>query len=185
MGRRALRRVDPSLDLSRHLLTLEAIPAPTSGAALFGREVPLEIEIGSGKGLFLAAAAASVPERDFLGIEILGKYARFVAARLVRRELANARAIHGDAQHFFHAWLAAESVAAVHVYFPRSVVESTPQEATRDERVVPGRRRARAHPGRHTSLLDRRRRIFRHDAGARGRPLAPGRAARRHGATGR
>lgn len=118
MGRRALRRVDPSLDLSRHLLTLEAIPAPTSGAALFGREVPLEIEIGSGKGLFLAAAAASVPERDFLGIEILGKYARFVAARLVRRELANARAIHGDAQHFFHAWLAAESVAAVHVYFP-------------------------------------------------------------------
>ncbi|MEX0978782.1 MAG: tRNA (guanosine(46)-N7)-methyltransferase TrmB [Pirellulales bacterium] len=118
MGRRALRPIDPALDLSRHFATLEALAQPLSAAALFGRVAPLEIEVGSGKGLFLAAAAAGDPAADFLGIEILGKYARYVAARLAQRELANARIIHGDAQHLFRAWLAESSVRAVHVYFP-------------------------------------------------------------------
>ena len=86
MGRRALRRIDPELDLSGHLTTLEALAQPLDASALFGREAPLEIEVGSGKGLFLSAAAAGDPERNFLGIEILAKYARFIAARLVTRE---------------------------------------------------------------------------------------------------
>jgi tRNA (guanine-N7-)-methyltransferase len=118
MGRHALRRLDPALDLSRHLIRLEELPQPLDRRALFGRDAPLEIEVGSGKGLFLAAAAAGDPDRDFLGIEILAKYARYVAARLATRELGNARIIHGDAGHLFRAWLADASVAAVHVYFP-------------------------------------------------------------------
>ena len=48
----------------------------------------------------------------------MAKYARFAAARLAQRELANARVIHGDAQHFFNAWLPDACVRAVHVYFP-------------------------------------------------------------------
>lgn len=118
MGRRALRKIDPALDLSGHLLTLEQVAKPFDAAALFGREAPLEIEVGSGKGLFLSAAAAGDPEADFLGIEILAKYARFIAARLATRELTNARIIHGDAQPFFRDSLAADSIRAVHVYFP-------------------------------------------------------------------
>jgi tRNA (guanine-N7-)-methyltransferase len=118
MGRRALRPIDPSLDLSRHFVVLEGLAQPLDAAALFGRAAPLEIEVGSGKGLFLAAAAAGDPAADFLGIELLGKYARYVAARLAQRGLANARIIHGDAQHFFRSWLADESARAVHVYFP-------------------------------------------------------------------
>jgi tRNA (guanine-N7-)-methyltransferase len=118
MGRRALRRIDPSLDLSRHLVALEALAQPLDPAALFGRARPLEIEVGSGKGLFLAAAAAGDAEVNFLGIEILAKYARYVAARLATRELANARIIHGNASDLFRLWLADNSVRAVHVYFP-------------------------------------------------------------------
>jgi tRNA (guanine-N7-)-methyltransferase len=118
MGRRALRRIDPALDLSRHLLALEAVARPLDGAALFGRQAPLEIEVGSGKGLFLSAAAAADAQSDFLGIEILAKYARYVAARLEQRKLDNARIIHGDAQHLFRDWLVDGSVQAVHVYFP-------------------------------------------------------------------
>jgi tRNA (guanine-N7-)-methyltransferase len=118
MGRRALRRIDPSLDLSRHLVVLEQLAQPLDPTALFGRKAPLEIEVGSGKGLFLAAAAAGDPDADFLGVELVGKYARFVAARLVQRGLANARIIYGDAQHLFRSWLADESARAVHVYFP-------------------------------------------------------------------
>lgn len=118
MGRRALRRIDPDLDLSGHLVTLEALPQPLDRSQLFGRQAPLEIEVGSGKGLFLSAAAAQEPAKDFLGIEILGKYARFTAARLASRGLSNARIIHGDAQPFFTLWLPDASVHAVHVYFP-------------------------------------------------------------------
>lgn len=130
MGRRALRRIDPELDLSRHFAVLENIAQPFDPVAMFGRRAPLEIEVGSGKGLFLSAAAAGDPASNSLGIEIVGRYARFTAARLAQRELSNARVIHGDAQHFFRTWLASGSadgatgvevqpcVRAVHVYFP-------------------------------------------------------------------
>jgi tRNA (guanine-N7-)-methyltransferase len=118
MGRRALRRLNPDLDLSRHLLVLESLAQPLDAAALFGRQAPLEIEVGSGKGLFLAAAAACDVDCDFLGVEILAKYARYTAARLAQRELSNARIIHGDAGHLFRTWLAERCVRAVHVYFP-------------------------------------------------------------------
>ncbi len=118
MGRRALRPIDPELDISRHFAVLETIAQPFDPVAMFGRSAPLEIEVGSGKGLFLSAAATGDFAANFLGIEIVGRYARFTAARLAQRELANARIIHGDAQAFFRSWLTSDSVRAVHVYFP-------------------------------------------------------------------
>ncbi len=118
MGRRALRRIDPSLELSEHLIELDELARPLDAAALFARTAPLELEVGSGKGLFLAAAAATDPACDFLGVEILAKYARYVAARLATRGLANAKVVHGDAQYFLRDWVGTASVRAVHVYFP-------------------------------------------------------------------
>jgi tRNA (guanine-N7-)-methyltransferase len=118
MARRALRKIDASLDLSAHLLTLEQLPRPWSSEQLFGRAAPLEIEVGSGKGLFLAGAAAARPGHDFLGIEVAAKYARYAAARLAKRSLANARLVHGDGLRLFREFLPNGSTAAVHVYFP-------------------------------------------------------------------
>jgi len=118
MVRRALRKIDPALDLSRHVKSWNELPKPWAAAELFGREAPLEVEVGSGKGLFLQTAAAAVPERDFLGIEIAAKYARFAAARLAKQGLSNAVVIHGDAQRLFGELLPDDSLAAVHVYFP-------------------------------------------------------------------
>jgi tRNA (guanine-N7-)-methyltransferase len=118
MGRRALRRIDPSLDLSRHLIELDALARPLDATILFGRQAALEVEVGSGKGLFLSAAATTEPATDFLGIEILNKYARYCAARLARRDLPNARVVHGDAKELFRDVLVDSSLAAVHVYFP-------------------------------------------------------------------
>lgn len=118
MGRRALPKIDPALDLSQHLLTLDDVPQPWDAAAVFGRSAPLEVEVGSGKGLFLQNVARAVPDHDFLGIEVGGKYARFIAARLAKRELANARIIHGDGLRLFREFLPEASLAAVHVYFP-------------------------------------------------------------------
>ncbi len=66
----------------------------------------------------MSAAAEGDPSANFLGIEIMHKYARFIAARLAKREISNARIMHGDAQYFFRDWLIGNSVRAVHVYFP-------------------------------------------------------------------
>jgi tRNA (guanine-N7-)-methyltransferase len=118
MGRRALRKIDPELDLSGHFLGPEQLPQPWDAQGLFGRVAPLEVEIGSGKGLFLETAALEVPQHDFLGIEVSRKYARFTAARLARRGLSNARTVHGDGLRLFRELLPDHGVVAVHVYFP-------------------------------------------------------------------
>ena len=118
MGRRALRKIDPSLDLSRHLKTLDQLPRPWNPEVLFGRRASLEVEIGSGKGLFLRTAAAARPDVDFLGIEIAPRYARFAAAAILRRGLGNAVVVSGDALPVLGEVLPDESAAAVHVYFP-------------------------------------------------------------------
>lgn len=117
MARRALRK-KPNVDLSHHLSKLEEIPLPWSEDSLFARAAPLEIEVGSGKGLFLANVAAAQPEMNFLGIEIEGKYAAYAAGKLASVNLKNVHLVHGDAQRFFVGWLPADCVSAVHVYFP-------------------------------------------------------------------
>src|SRR5262249_48322057 len=116
--RRPLRKIDPALDLSKHLLDIESLPRPFSGEALFKRQAPMEVVVGSGKGLFLAQAAESRPDHDFLGIEIAAKYANYCAAKFARRNLTNARIVHGNSQRLFTEILPDASVAAVHVYFP-------------------------------------------------------------------
>ena len=118
MGRRALPKIDPTLDLSGHFREAEALPVPFNTIGLFGRTAPLEVEVGSGKGLFLAASSRAHPERDFLGIEVSFKYARFAAARLAKLEAPNAKAICGDALALFSKWIPDSTLSAVHVYFP-------------------------------------------------------------------
>jgi tRNA (guanine-N7-)-methyltransferase len=119
VGRRALPRIDPTLDLSRHHRTVEALLAePWDPAGLFGRQAPLEVEVGSGKGLFLQTAALAQPEHNFVGIEVATKYARFIAYRLAKRQLQNALAVHGDALALFREKIPDGSLEGVHVYFP-------------------------------------------------------------------
>jgi tRNA (guanine-N7-)-methyltransferase len=118
MGRRALRKVDPALDLTQYLKTFEQLPRPWDAALLFGRRAPLEVEVGSGKGLFLRSAAAARPEVDLLGIEVAAKYARFAAAMLAKRDLHNALVIQADALRIFAELLPDASLHGVHVYFP-------------------------------------------------------------------
>ncbi|MEK6248563.1 MAG: tRNA (guanosine(46)-N7)-methyltransferase TrmB, partial [Planctomycetales bacterium] len=118
MGRRALGKIDSSLELAEHLLVWEDLPQTWSQQAIFECQRPLEIEVGTGKGLFLSAAAAATPDRNFLGIEIAARYARFAAAKLAKRDLLNARVVHADARRLFIEYLPDDALAAVHVYFP-------------------------------------------------------------------
>jgi len=118
MGRRALRKIDPALDLSNHLYMFEDVPQPFVTDEFFGRTAPLEIEVGSGKGLFMESATRSKPQRDFLGVEMAHKYARYSAARLARQGVTNGKMISGDGLRVFREFLGDETVDAIHVYFP-------------------------------------------------------------------
>lgn len=85
--------------------------------ARFGRVGPRELEIGSGRGLFLARAAASRPDVDFIGIEWSRKFSLLAAGRLAAAGLHNARILCGDARQVVPRF-AAGDFQAVHVYFP-------------------------------------------------------------------
>jgi len=117
MGRRALPKIDPTIDLTNYLKTFEQLD-PWQPNAWFARPQPLEIEVGSGKGLFMQRAARQFPEHNFLGIEIAKKYARFSAHRLAKEEVSNAVMISGDAHRVFRELVPDASLAGIHVYFP-------------------------------------------------------------------
>ena len=118
MPRSPLRRPPPQLDLSPMLREVESLPVRLSSESLFGNGKPLEIEIGSGKGLFLANAAESNPGHNFVGIEIVAKYASHAAARLARAKVENALMICGNAEPLLDGRIESSSLEAVHVYFP-------------------------------------------------------------------
>ena len=118
MPRRPPRKPDPSLDLSEHLLELAALPVPLDPNSLFPRRAPIEMEVGSGKGLFLSTASAARPDLNFLGVEISGGYARLCGGKLAAQRAANARIVHGDATYLARSLLPDACLAAIHVYFP-------------------------------------------------------------------
>jgi tRNA (guanine-N7-)-methyltransferase len=118
MGRRALPKLDPRVEYSQLLVSLDSLQGLLDVARLFGRAAPIEIEVGSGKGLFLLNASQRSPETNFLGIELSAKYARYAAYRLAQQARANARVFHGDGLKLFREHLDDQIAAAVHVYFP-------------------------------------------------------------------
>jgi tRNA (guanine-N7-)-methyltransferase len=118
MARRALRKINPAIDLTNHLKTFDQLPRPWSVEALFGRSAPLEVEVGSGKGLFLRSAAAAKSDVNFLGIEVAHKYAEFTAASVAKAGLNNVVVVDGDGLRIFQELIPDNSLSAVHVYFP-------------------------------------------------------------------
>ncbi len=118
MGRRSFAKIIGDLDLSARIKKGDEIPRPWNPNLLFGREAPIEFEIGSGKGMFLANAAAAEPDRDFIGVEVAYRYALMAAAELVKSDLSNAVILCADAALLLADWIPSASLAAVHIYFP-------------------------------------------------------------------
>jgi tRNA (guanine-N7-)-methyltransferase len=118
VARRSAKTIDPITDLSSIFKMPDDLPKPWDAEKLFGRTALLELEIGTGKGLFITRAAEQYPMHNFLGIEISVKYARFAAARLIRQNRTNAAIVCGDAALVLQEKIPNDTLAAVHVYFP-------------------------------------------------------------------
>jgi len=109
---------NPPEDLKPYFLTLNDLGGPLDWREFFDNAHPVEIDVGSGRGLFLVNAAVAQPEVNYLGIEIDYREGRRGARRLKKRKLLNARVLGGDVQTAFKKFVPPGSVSAVHVYFP-------------------------------------------------------------------
>ena len=92
-----------------------ADPVETPGAA---GERPMDLEIGSGKGTFLAQQAVLEPDVDFLGIEWAKQFWRHAADRARRHGFPNVRLLWADATVFIRNYVGDGTLRRVHIYFP-------------------------------------------------------------------
>jgi tRNA (guanine-N7-)-methyltransferase len=91
---------------------------PTDPQAYFASTRPLQVELGSGDGGFLAAWASLNLDRNFLGVERLLGRLRKLERKGRRQALENLALMRIEAAYFVSYLLPAGSVEALHVYFP-------------------------------------------------------------------
>ncbi len=99
---------------------------------LFLKPQPLEVELGSGDGSFLAAYARQSPERNFIGVERLLGRLRKLDRKGKRAGLQNLRLIRLEAAYLVEYLLPVGSVTALHVYFP----DPWPKRKHRKNRLI-------------------------------------------------
>ncbi len=114
------------------LLSLDALGGRVEWEVLYGRAGEIEIEIGSGKGSYLIAAAAERLDVNFLSIERARPYAEHLRDRVSRHDLRNVRIVRADAGRFLAECIVPGSVRVLHIYFP----DPWPKKRHRKRRLV-------------------------------------------------
>jgi len=127
------RRVQTAAVTPRSLLFKPAsIVERLDLGAMFPRAQPLEVELGSGDGSFLAQWAAANPERNFIGVERLLGRLRKLDRKGQRAGLANLRILRIEAAYCVEYLLPPASLSALHIYFP----DPWPKRKHRKKRLV-------------------------------------------------
>ncbi len=97
---------------------LVSVVEPLDLGRMFAQAQPLEIELGSGDGSFLANYAGRHRELNFIGVERLLGRLRKLDRKALRLGLGNVRAVRIEAAYFLERLLPPASADAVHIYFP-------------------------------------------------------------------
>jgi tRNA (guanine-N7-)-methyltransferase len=99
---------------------------------LFPQPQPLEVELGSGDGSFLAQYAQLHPDRNFIGVERLLGRLRKLDRKGLRAGLKNLRLMRIEASYLLEYLLPRDSVQALHIYFP----DPWPKRRHRKHRLI-------------------------------------------------
>ena len=100
------------------IYTLPSIVERLDLAALFPADQPLEVELGSGDGSFLAEYARLHARHNFIGVERLLGRIRKLDRKGRRGGLTNLLGVRIESSYFMEYLLPPGSVAALHIYFP-------------------------------------------------------------------
>jgi tRNA (guanine-N7-)-methyltransferase len=84
----------------------------------FGRDAPLELEVGPGRGHFALDHAAANPQIDLVAIETRRSDCELIRARARKRGVRNVMVIQGDAKLLVPRLFAPGTLSALHVQFP-------------------------------------------------------------------
>jgi len=91
---------------------------PLDWRILFGREAPVEIDVGCGKGNFLTWVAGTKPEHNFLGVDRQLVRLRKVDKKVKRAGLTNVRLLRLEFTYLIERLIPDASVAAYYIFFP-------------------------------------------------------------------
>ncbi len=93
-------------------------PAPLDAPALFGRTAPLVLEIGFGMGDATATIAQTLPDTDFLGVEVHTPGVGALLKHIDERQIGNIRIVQHDAVEVLEHMIPPDALAGVHIFFP-------------------------------------------------------------------
>jgi tRNA (guanine-N7-)-methyltransferase len=97
---------------------LATLEAPPDWTAVFGRQGPLELEIGCGAGGFALEHCRRHPGVNYVAFEWRKKYAREVAHRAEKHGLIHLKVLEADARTVVPRLFAPESLDVIHLQFP-------------------------------------------------------------------
>jgi len=93
-------------------------PTPLDKIAVFGRDAPLVVEIGSGMGETTLEIARADPASDFIAIEVHAPGVGSLLRGIEAAGLTNLRVIRHDALDVLEHMIADASLAGIHLFFP-------------------------------------------------------------------
>src|SRR5438128_8038356 len=125
-------RSAPCAPRSTLIYRLTSIIDRLEPAKWFPHSQPLEVELGSGDGTFIAQYAQRRPDHNFLAVERLLGRLRKIDRKGLRAGLANLRLVRIEASYLLEYLLPPESVHALHVYFP----DPWPKRKHRKNRLI-------------------------------------------------
>ncbi|RYM02115.1 tRNA (guanosine(46)-N7)-methyltransferase TrmB [Sporolactobacillus sp. THM7-7] len=104
--------------LKQHSDIVIVSPAYCSGEwyDVFGREAPLHVEIGAGKGQFIVGMAQKYPDYDFIGIELNESIIVSALQKCLDAKVGNVRLIRADARGLTD-FFAEDEVDAIYLNF--------------------------------------------------------------------
>nr|WP_253691830.1 tRNA (guanosine(46)-N7)-methyltransferase TrmB [Cellulosimicrobium protaetiae] len=107
------------LDVPRDVARTSVDPSfELDPVATFGRDARLVVEIGSGQGEAVVAAAEREPGSDFLAVEVYAPGLAQTVLRASQRDLTNVRLVQANAAELLATTLPAGSVDELWVFFP-------------------------------------------------------------------
>ena len=113
-------RMSPRVEeLMERLLPRYAVPTtPLDPIQIFGRDLPVVLEIGSGYGEAAVAYAREHPEHGIIAAEVHVPGVATLMEKAEREGLDNVRTFRGDALEYLIECVGRDQLEAVHLFFP-------------------------------------------------------------------